>query len=65
VPLTQENYRLVCLKSELDTPAVKALRQFLSAQQWVSTVQNMAGYTPHNSGAIESLSRSLPWWSFR
>jgi len=64
VPLTQENYRLVCLKSELDTPAVKALRQFLSAQQWVSTVQNMAGYTPHNSGAIESLSRSLPWWSF-
>ncbi|MSQ56468.1 MAG: LysR family transcriptional regulator [Limnohabitans sp.] len=64
VPLTQENYRLVCLKSELETPALKALRQFLSAQQWTSTVQNMAGYTPHNSGSIEPLSRALPWWSF-
>ena len=34
VPLMEEDYRLVCLKSALDTPAVLALRALLQSEAW-------------------------------
>ncbi len=65
VPLLQEYYHLVCLKSALDQPAIAALRQLLQGQAWQQTLASMAGYTPSNSGDVLALSQVLPWWDFR
>jgi putative molybdopterin biosynthesis protein len=64
VPLLQENYHLVCLKSALDQPAIAALRHLLQAQAWQQTLAGMAGYVPSNSGEVLALSQVLPWWRF-
>lgn len=64
-PLLQERYQLVCLKSELDTPAVLALRNLLSAPAWAQALARLPGYTPDASGAIQAMNRLLPWWAFR
>lgn len=64
-PLLQERYQLVCLKTELDTPAVLALRNLLSAPAWAQALACLPGYTPDASGAIQAMNRLLPWWAFR
>ena len=65
VPLVQENYHLVCLKSALEQPAIQALRKLLQGQAWQQTLAAMAGYGPAASGQVLSLSQMLPWWDFR
>ena len=65
VPLLQENYHLVCLKSALEQPAIAALRQLLQGQDWQETLAAMAGYAPSDSGEVLALSQVLPWWDFR
>lgn len=65
VPLLQENYHLVCLKSALDQPAIQALRQLLQGQAWQQTLAAMAGYAPSNSGEVLALRQVLPWWNFK
>lgn len=64
VPLVQENYHLVCLKSALDDPAIVALRSVLQSAQWQQQLTTLAGYAPDQSGQVLSLSAVLPWWSF-
>jgi putative molybdopterin biosynthesis protein len=64
VPMVQENYHLVCLKSALDDPAMVALRRVLQSQEWQQKLTTLAGYTPDQSGQVLSLSAVLPWWSF-
>lgn len=64
-PLLLERYQLVCLKSELDSPAVLALRTLLAAPAWAQTLTRLPGYTPDASGAIQAMNRLLPWWAFR
>jgi molybdate transport repressor ModE-like protein len=64
VPLVQENYHLVCLKSALDDPAIVALRAVLQSAEWKRQLHAIAGYTPDQSGQVLSLSAVLPWWSF-
>ena len=64
VPLVQENYHLVCLKSALDDPAIVALRAVMQSTEWLQKVAALAGYTPDRSGQVLSLSAVLPWWSF-
>lgn len=64
-PLLQERYQLVCLKTELDSPAVLALRNLLSAPAWAQALARLPGYTPDASGAIQAMNRLLPWWAFR
>jgi putative molybdopterin biosynthesis protein len=64
VPLTQENYWLVCLKSALDNPAVIALRQVLQSPQWQQQLSQQTGYRLNEqTGRIQSLKQCLPWWS--
>lgn len=63
VPLAKESVYLVCLKSELDQPAMKALRSILSEESWKNRVRNLRGHMPHRSGEVLSLKRVLPWWS--
>ncbi|MDO8285925.1 MAG: substrate-binding domain-containing protein [Rhodoferax sp.] len=64
VPLVQENYHLVCLKSALDDPAIVALRSVLQSAQWQQQLAAIAGYAPSQCGEVLSLRAVLPWWSF-
>ena len=64
VPLVQEHYHLVCLKSTLDDPAVQALRQILQSAAWQRQLQSISGCTPRHGGDVLSLRAVLPWWTF-
>lgn len=64
VPLVQESYHLVCLKSALDDPAIVALRSVLQSAQWQQQLGAIAGYTPSHCGEVLSLRAVLPWWRF-
>ena len=66
VPLTQEHYWLVCLKSALNNPAVIALRQVLQSAEWQQLLSQQTGYRLHEeAGQIQSLRQCLPWWPQR
>lgn len=65
VPLVQENYHLVCLKSALEEPAIVALLTVLKSQRWQAQLAATAGYTPAHSGEIQSMREVLPWWDFK
>lgn len=64
VPLLEESYHLVCLKSALDDPAIVALMELLKSTAWQSHLAALAGYRPWQSGIVQSLRRVLPWWDF-
>jgi putative molybdopterin biosynthesis protein len=64
VPLVQENYHLVCLKSALDDPAIAALRAVLQSSQWLAQLNAIAGYSASHCGQVLSLRAVLPWWDF-
>jgi len=64
VPLVDERYHLVCLKSALEQPGVVHLRQLLQTPDWQASVGTLAGYVPMQSGQVLSMRKVLPWWSF-
>jgi molybdate transport repressor ModE-like protein len=64
LPLVQESYHLVCLKSALDEPALKSLRQLLQSNAWTDSLAQLSGYTPELSGQVRALRKVLPWWDF-
>jgi putative molybdopterin biosynthesis protein len=64
VPLVHEHYYLVCLKSVLEEPPVRALRDVLASGRWQQELASLAGYEPLQSGQVLSLSRQLPWWRY-
>lgn len=66
VPLVQECYWLVCLKSVLDSPAIEALAQLLQTSQWQDQLGTLPGYeNAPLTGQIQSLRKALPWWQFK
>ena len=67
VPLAQERYHLVCLKSELATPPVQALIRQLQSPEWQATLDKLPGYSgaQAQSGQVLSLRAALPWWRYR
>ncbi len=65
VPLQQEDYHLVCLKSALDMPAICALRDALQDPTWKAKIADIPGYSASNSGQVLALSTVLPWWNFQ
>ena len=67
VPLVQERYHLVCLKSELATPPVEALLTELQSDDWQTTLDALPGYNgaQAQSGQVLSLRAVLPWWNYR
>lgn len=65
VPLVQERYQLVCLKSELDSPAVLTLRQLLASPRWAQSLLGLPGYANDDGGAVKPMNRCLPWWAFK
>lgn len=64
VPLADERYHLVCLKSALEQPGILTLLQLLKSPAWASTLAGIAGYSVKQSGEVLSMRRVLPWWSF-
>ena len=64
VPLAQEQYHLVCLKSALDDPAIQALLSLLQSARWQKHLANLPGYAPAQSGQVQSVRNVLPWWDF-
>jgi putative molybdopterin biosynthesis protein len=67
VPLVQERYHLVCLKSELTSSPVAALLKELQSGHWQTTLNNLPGYQADGSqsGKVLSLNAVLPWWRYR
>jgi molybdate-binding protein len=65
IPLLEENYHLVCLKSALEQAPIVALRQLLKSPEWQQVLGGMAGYAPSRCGEVLSLRQILPWWEFR
>ncbi|WP_309679333.1 substrate-binding domain-containing protein [Polaromonas sp.] len=67
VPLARERYHLVCLKSELLTLPVQALRQALQSRDWQTALEQLPGYSGElaQSGLVLSLRATLPWWNYR
>jgi putative molybdopterin biosynthesis protein len=64
VPLVQEHYHLVCLKTALDTPACKSLQSVLKSEQWRNALDCLPGYRIQDCGEVQSLKQVLPWWRF-
>ena len=65
-PLLTEDYFLVCMKDALDHPGVTLLREALQGDAWRQAMAALPGYTAHpQSGEILSLTRALPWWSYK
>lgn len=64
VPLLREDYYLVCLKSVLEEPPLRALREVLASPAWREKLGALAGYEPLRSGEVLSLRQQLPWWRF-
>jgi putative molybdopterin biosynthesis protein len=64
VPLLDESYHLVCLKSALADPAIVALLELLKSPAWQQRLATLPGYRPWNCGQVQSLRRVLPWWDF-
>ncbi|SFM21907.1 helix-turn-helix transcriptional regulator [Variovorax sp. OV329] len=65
VPLVQERYHLVCLKTALEQPATQALLAVLRSQAWQHRLGTLAGYQAVASGEVQSLRTLLPWWNFK
>ena len=67
VPLVQERYHLVCLRSELESPQVQALLTQLQSPQWQAALVALPGYRAAGvqSGKVLSLRAVLPWWTYR
>lgn len=65
VPLLEEQYHLVCLKSALQQDATRALLGVLQQPAWHNRLAALAGYQPLRSGEVLPLSRELPWWRFK
>ena len=65
VPLAQENYHLVCLKSALERPPAQALLRLLRSASWRDQLDAMPGYRSPGSADVLSLRQVLPWWDFK
>ncbi|MGB4361573.1 MAG: substrate-binding domain-containing protein [Rhodoferax sp.] len=65
VPLADESYHLVCLKSALAQPGIAALLHLLQTPQWVGQVNTIPGYQAQQSGRVQSMRKVLPWWDYR
>ena len=64
VPLINERYHLVCLKSALDQPGVQNLLALLKTSQWQAILASITGYVPLQCGEVLSMRKVLPWWNF-
>ena len=63
VPLVEEDYFLVCLKTNLGDPAVQRLCSVLGGPEWRSVLNTLPGYAPVAApGVALEVTAALPWW---
>lgn len=62
VPLVDERYLLVCLKSALDQPPLQRLLARLGSRAWQARLGSLPGYHADHCGEVGALRRLLPWW---
>lgn len=62
VPLTDERYLLVSLKSALEQPAMQKLLALLRSRAWQDTLNSLPGYATDHCGEVAAMKRLLPWW---
>jgi len=65
VPLADEDYFLVCLRDALDQPPMVKLREVLASATWQHALRSLPGYGADRAGQVLSLTKALPWWTFR
>jgi molybdate transport repressor ModE-like protein len=65
VPLADESYHLVCLKSALNQPGITTLLQLLQTTEWQNEINHISGYKAEQSGQVLSMRKVLPWWNYR
>jgi putative molybdopterin biosynthesis protein len=66
VPLVEEDYFLVCLKPDLEHPAVLRLRAVLAGDAWTQLLTSLPGYAPvREPGKVLRMTEALPWWRYR
>ena len=65
VPLADERYHLVCLKSALSQPGIEALLTLLKTPGWQAEMNRIPGYLAVQSGEVLAMRRVLPWWEYR
>ena len=66
VPLVEEDYFLVCLKPDLEHPAVLRLREVLAGDAWTHLLASLPGYAPaREPGKVLRMTEALPWWRYR
>ena len=63
IPLTTENYVLICHHKSIKKFAVQQLVAELKTEKFKQTVLNLAGYKPVCCGDIVDLKDVLPWYS--
>ena len=65
VPLVDEDYYLVCLKTSLASPAVQRLCALLAGAPWRDILLRLPGYAPAPAaGAVLRMTEALPWWRY-
>jgi putative molybdopterin biosynthesis protein len=65
VPIVEEDYFLVCLKPNLEHPAVLRLRSLLAGSEWARLIASLPGYrVARTPGELLSMTTALPWWRF-
>ncbi|MBY4596481.1 substrate-binding domain-containing protein [Ottowia caeni] len=64
-PLVEEDYFLLCLKEDLDSPQIKTLRERLASPAWADALSQLPGYGVNRPGEVLSLTQALPWWSYK
>lgn len=62
VPLAEERYLLVCLKTALEQPAMQRLLQRLRSRAWQEHLNTLPGYAADHCGEVAPMKRLLPWW---
>ena len=65
LPLVQEQYFLVTLRSSLDHPHLRTLLELLADPAWLQALSLIPGYEPARSAELLSLNKVLPWWRYR
>jgi putative molybdopterin biosynthesis protein len=62
VPITEERYLLVCMKTALEHPAVEQLLKRLRSRAWNDRLNALPGYVADHCGEVAAMKRLLPWW---
>jgi putative molybdopterin biosynthesis protein len=63
IPLVEENYFLVCLKSNISHAAIRRLCAVLAGQSWQDILAELPGYMPAPApGSVLVMEEALPWW---